>query len=116
MKKKDIKILLVDDEPDILEIVGYNLKNEGYQVFTAKNGLEAIKMAKKTIVLNHDGVLISDIIFTVFVKNKIHYEFVFNKSLISDNNNSSLEGTAGTAGASASFFTTLSLELLSSIK
>ena len=35
MKKKDIKILLVDDEPDILEIVGYNLKNEGYQIFTA---------------------------------------------------------------------------------
>ena len=49
MKNADIKILLVDDEPDILEIVGYNLKNEGYQVFTAKNGLEAIKMAKKTI-------------------------------------------------------------------
>jgi len=49
MKNTDIKILLVDDEPDILEIVGYNLKNEGYQVFTAKNGLEAIKMAKKTI-------------------------------------------------------------------
>ena len=32
MKKKDIKILLVDDEPDILEIVGYNLSAEGYQV------------------------------------------------------------------------------------
>ncbi|MFT7498733.1 MAG: two-component system alkaline phosphatase synthesis response regulator PhoP, partial [Porticoccaceae bacterium] len=29
MKKKDIKILLVDDEPDILEIVGYNLSQEG---------------------------------------------------------------------------------------
>lgn len=47
MKKKDIKILLVDDEPDILEIVGYNLTSEGYQVFTAKNGLEAVAMAKK---------------------------------------------------------------------
>lgn len=47
MKKKDIKILLVDDEPDILEIVGYNLKNEGYQIFTASNGLEAVKEAKK---------------------------------------------------------------------
>jgi two-component system alkaline phosphatase synthesis response regulator PhoP len=46
MKKKDIKILLVDDEPDILEIVGYNLTNEGYKVITAKNGLEAVKMAK----------------------------------------------------------------------
>ncbi|GGG93731.1 DNA-binding response regulator [Polaribacter pacificus] len=49
MKKSDIKILLVDDEPDILEIVGYNLKNEGYQVFTATNGLEALKTAKKVI-------------------------------------------------------------------
>ena len=47
MKKKDIKILLVDDEPDILEIVGYNLKNEGYQIFTAANGIQAIKKAKK---------------------------------------------------------------------
>jgi len=45
MKKKDIKILLVDDEPDILEIVGYNLKNEDYQVFTASNGIEAIEKA-----------------------------------------------------------------------
>jgi len=47
MKKKDIKILLVDDEPDILEIVGYNLTSEGYQVITAENGVQAIKKAKK---------------------------------------------------------------------
>ena len=47
MNKKDIKILLVDDEPDILEIVGYNLSNEGYQVITAENGLEGVKKAKK---------------------------------------------------------------------
>lgn len=47
MDKSDIKILLVDDEPDILEIVGYNLKSEGYQVFTATNGVEAVKAAKK---------------------------------------------------------------------
>ncbi len=45
--KKDIKILLVDDEPDILEIVGYNLSNEGYTVITAENGVEAVKKAKK---------------------------------------------------------------------
>ena len=42
-----IKILLVDDEPDILEFVGYNLKKEGYQVFSASNGIEAIQIAKK---------------------------------------------------------------------
>lgn len=49
MKKSDIKILLVDDEPDILEIVGYNLRAEGYQVSTASNGIEAVKVAKKII-------------------------------------------------------------------
>jgi len=49
MKKHDIKILLVDDEVDILEIVGYNLKNEGYIVYTAKNGKEAVESAKKII-------------------------------------------------------------------
>ena len=47
MKKKDIKILLVDDEPDILEILSYNLTAEGYQVFTAKNGVEGVERAKK---------------------------------------------------------------------
>lgn len=47
MNTSDIKILLVDDEPDILEIVGYNLKAEGYQVFTANNGVEGVKVAKK---------------------------------------------------------------------
>ncbi|MGV7106231.1 response regulator transcription factor [Flavobacterium sp. U410] len=49
MKKKDIKILLVDDEPDILEIVGYNLTQEGYQIVTASNGKEAITVAKKEL-------------------------------------------------------------------
>jgi len=46
MKKKDIKILLVDDEPDILEIISYNLSLEGYQIFTAENGIDALKKAK----------------------------------------------------------------------
>ena len=43
----DHKILLVDDEPDILEFLSYNLKKEGYVVFTAANGMEAISIAKK---------------------------------------------------------------------
>ncbi|NQY06422.1 MAG: response regulator transcription factor [Flavobacteriaceae bacterium] len=47
MKKSDIKILLVDDEPDILEIVGYNLEAEGYEVLKAENGIEALEIAKK---------------------------------------------------------------------
>ena len=49
MKKKDIKILLVDDEPDILEIVGYNLLQEGYQIVTAANGREAVATAKSEL-------------------------------------------------------------------
>jgi len=46
MNNKSIKILLVDDEPDILELVGYHLKKEGYQVFKASNGNEAVNSAK----------------------------------------------------------------------
>ncbi len=49
MKKSEIRILLVDDESDILEIVSYNLTEEGYQVFTAKNGLEGVAKAKKKL-------------------------------------------------------------------
>lgn len=47
MKKENTKILIVDDEPDILEILSYNLGQIGYQVFTASNGLKAIEKAKK---------------------------------------------------------------------
>jgi two-component system alkaline phosphatase synthesis response regulator PhoP len=47
VKKKDDKILLVDDEPDILEIVGFNLSAEGYQVITGANGVEGVETAKK---------------------------------------------------------------------
>lgn len=51
------KILIVDDEPDILELIEYNLKKEGYQVYTAANGLEAIQQAKK----HHPDLIILDI-------------------------------------------------------
>jgi|TARA_B100000965_G_scaffold177219_2_gene147880 two-component system alkaline phosphatase synthesis response regulator PhoP len=44
---KKFKILLVDDEPDILEIISYTLINEGYSVYTAANGIEAIDLARK---------------------------------------------------------------------
>ena len=47
MKTADVKILLVDDEPDILEIVGYNLKSEGYKVYTASSGREGVEKAKE---------------------------------------------------------------------
>ncbi len=45
MKKSEIKILCVDDEPDILEILKYNLSNEGYNVSTAADGKSAIEIA-----------------------------------------------------------------------
>lgn len=47
MKKSDITILVVDDDPDILEILSYNLNAEGYKVVKAENGVEAVKKAKK---------------------------------------------------------------------
>ena len=42
-----LKILVVDDDKDIVEILQYNLKNSGYSVKSANNGIEAIKKAKK---------------------------------------------------------------------
>ena len=57
MNKSEIKILCVDDEPDILEILKYNLSNEGYQISTAKDGKIAVKKAKET----HPNLIIMDI-------------------------------------------------------
>lgn len=45
MGNESFKILIVDDESDILEFLGYNLKKEGYQVFTAPNGKEGVETA-----------------------------------------------------------------------
>jgi two-component system, OmpR family, alkaline phosphatase synthesis response regulator PhoP len=47
MNENTFKILLVDDEIDILEFISYNLEKEGYAVFTAENGAEAVKQAEK---------------------------------------------------------------------
>lgn len=41
------KILIADDEQDILDIISYNLKNEGFEIFTATNGVSAIELAKQ---------------------------------------------------------------------
>lgn len=57
MDKKNIKILLVDDEKDILEIIGYNLSKEGYQIITASNGKEAIDKAYQ----NKPNLIIMDV-------------------------------------------------------
>ncbi|HDP55390.1 MAG TPA: response regulator, partial [Bacteroidetes bacterium] len=47
MKSNDYRILLVDDEPDIIEFIGYNLRKEGFQVYTANNGKQAITVAEE---------------------------------------------------------------------
>lgn len=51
------KILIVDDEPDIIDLIAYNLNKEGYLLVTASNGLEAIQMAKK----HHPDLILLDI-------------------------------------------------------
>ena len=48
MESKRRKILIADDEPDILEIIQYNLVKEGYESFTAKDGEDALTKAKST--------------------------------------------------------------------
>jgi len=57
MEGKAKKILIADDEPDILEIVSYNLSKEGYEIYTAKDGNEAIERAKQL----HPDLIILDI-------------------------------------------------------
>jgi two-component system alkaline phosphatase synthesis response regulator PhoP len=47
MDQNFYKILLVDDEPDVLEFIGYNLRKAGYEVHSTQNGKEAIKKAKE---------------------------------------------------------------------
>ncbi|HWR32009.1 MAG TPA: response regulator transcription factor [Chitinophagaceae bacterium] len=48
METKARKVLIADDEPDILEILKYNISNEGYEVITAKDGDEALEKARRT--------------------------------------------------------------------
>ena len=57
MEKKEKKVLIADDERDILEIINYNLANEGYDVYTAKDGNEALDLARKI----HPDLVILDI-------------------------------------------------------
>jgi len=57
MKKSDINILLVDDEPDIIEILRYNLSQEGYNVITSKDGQSAINKTEKY----HPHLIIMDV-------------------------------------------------------
>lgn len=47
MDANNYTLLLVDDEPDVLEFIGYNLRKEGFKVHTASNGKEAIRLAQE---------------------------------------------------------------------
>lgn len=47
MELNDCKVLLVDDEQDVLEFMKYNLEREGFWVYTASNGVDGIQLAKK---------------------------------------------------------------------
>ena len=49
MKKKGIKILLVDDDPDVIEIIRFNLDQEGYLISTASDGKKAIEEADREV-------------------------------------------------------------------
>ncbi len=51
------KVLLVDDDEDITEFLGYNLRKEGYEVFTSNNGKDAIAIAKK----EHPDLIVLDV-------------------------------------------------------
>lgn len=57
MENKSHKILLVDDEPDILEFLSYNLKKEGYTVYTASDGAAAVKLAREV----HPSLVVLDV-------------------------------------------------------
>ena len=48
MENKGRKVLIADDEPDILEILKYNLASQGYEVITARDGDEALEKARRT--------------------------------------------------------------------
>ncbi len=76
------RILIADDEPDILEIINYNLTKEGYEVYTAKDGNEALDRAK---ILNPD-LIILDIMMPkktgIEVCNLLRSQSLFQETLI----------------------------------
>ena len=82
MKKNKFKILVVDDEPDIIEILQFNLENEGYQVFSAANGKEALKVAEMRI----PHLIILDLMMPVMdgieTCERLRMDKKFNNSLI----------------------------------
>ena len=82
MKKNKIKILIVDDEPDIIEILKFNLENEGYKVISAVNGKEALKLADEHL----PHLIILDLMMPVMdgveTCERLRMDKKFNNSLI----------------------------------
>jgi two-component system alkaline phosphatase synthesis response regulator PhoP len=77
-----VKILIVDDEPDILDILRYNLEKEGYKVFTAEDGKAGIQLAEK----EQPHLIILDIMMPkmdgVEVCRNLRSKAMFNKTII----------------------------------
>ena len=57
MDASNFRILLVDDEPDVLEFICYNLKKEGFVIYTATNGKDAIRIAEEV----HPHLILLDV-------------------------------------------------------
>ena len=82
MKKSKIKILIVDDEPDIIEILKFNLENEGYKVFSAEHGQEALKLADQLL----PNLIILDLMMPIMdgieVCERLRMDKKFNNTLV----------------------------------
>ena len=82
MENKKIKILVVDDDPDIIEIISYNLKKENYKVFSCYNGTDSIKIAEK----NKPDLIILDVMMPgmdgIQVCEKLRSKNEFNNTII----------------------------------
>ena len=82
MDNKNIKILVVDDEPDIIEIISYNLKQQNYKVFSSDNGADSIKIAE----IKKPDLIILDVMMPgmdgIQVCEKLRSKKTFNNTII----------------------------------
>lgn len=82
MDNKNIKILVVDDEPDIIEIISYNLKQQNYKVFSSDNGADSIKIAE----IKKPDLIILDVMMPgmdgIQVCEKLRSNKTFNNTII----------------------------------
>src|SRR5690625_6736206 len=80
-------ILVVDDEQDLLDLIEYNLKKEGYHVLRAENGQDGIRIARETkpdrksTRLNSSHVAISYAVFCLKKKRNKKYRYIYKRQL-----------------------------------